>query len=472
MLTYAPSNKKGVIPMYTEERSGFPIKDLLLKMLLLTIFMGLLIWIYPMPKGKNVDINDDLEPIVDRIFIENIKFMQDAAIKYYTNERLPKELGQKTSMTLKEMLDKKLILPFVDKNGNSCDVNSSYVEVTRMETEFILKVYLECGHQKDYILVNLGCNNKCFILKEQNDKVAEKPKQETKKTIEYQYMRTISSESWTPFGDWTDEKKAASDTVKVQTKELYKGKKWVAEPVYSYEYEKTIYGEWGQWSAWSTKKQTPGPLKEERTRTVQNVTYGPWVTTGWTTEVRPLSDTRQKVDQKTEKEYTTWSSWRQKCYETLQSQYNSDKTIERQGPLGIGTDPNKGTLCYIYNIRTRSIINTTYYKYKERTKTVTNIKEYSYRTKPFDSKKVTEWFTTTPSSEWTATGNKKQISDEGGYIYTNWLEKLPSGYTLAEKKTKYRYSFKKVNVDYEYMWSTKTNVLGWKKTGKTRTLAF
>ena len=84
--------------------------------------------------------------------------------------------------------------------------------------------------------------------------------------------------------------------------------------------------------------------------------------------------------------------------------------------------------------------------------------------------KSNEWFTTTPSSEWTwqqVIKNKLVMKLD---IYILVVRKLPSGYTLERKRLNIDIALK-VSVDYEYMWSTKTNVPGW-KTGKTRILAF
>mgnify|MGYP006993386844 CR=1 FL=1 len=44
--------------------------------------------------------------------------MKDAAESYFTLERLPQKEGDKITLTLKQMLDKKLLLPLTDKNNN------------------------------------------------------------------------------------------------------------------------------------------------------------------------------------------------------------------------------------------------------------------------------------------------------------------------------------------------------------------
>ena len=149
--------------MYTEEyeRRTFPIRDFLLKIIIIVLIVFLVIWLLPKflkPTTTNVV---DLSPLTERIFADNLGTMKDAAISYYTTERLPKEIGDSDKMTLRDMIGKKLLMPFVDKYGKACSVDDSYVEITKMDNEYLLKVNLECSKEEDYILVHLGCYNYC-----------------------------------------------------------------------------------------------------------------------------------------------------------------------------------------------------------------------------------------------------------------------------------------------------------------------
>lgn len=145
--------------MYTEERKGSLLKEFLLKLVLIIIFVLLLIWLVPWP---NVDSYiDALNPLKSQIFNSNIQEMKDAAILYFTEERLPENVGDKKTLTLQQMLDLKLLIPFVDKDGNSCDVTASYVTIEKQETEYLMKVNLKCGEEENYILVHIGCYAYC-----------------------------------------------------------------------------------------------------------------------------------------------------------------------------------------------------------------------------------------------------------------------------------------------------------------------
>ncbi len=149
--------------MYTEEyeKRQFPFRDFLLKIILVIIFVFLLVWLLPKfiaPSTSNVT---DISPLTSQIFGDNLEKMKEAAISYYTTERLPSELGESKKMTLREMIANNLVIPFVDKNGKACDVDDSYVKITKEENEYLLKVNLKCSDQEDYILVHLGCYNYC-----------------------------------------------------------------------------------------------------------------------------------------------------------------------------------------------------------------------------------------------------------------------------------------------------------------------
>ena len=147
--------------MYTDEkpRRGNLLKEFILKLILIIIFVLLLIWLVPWP---NMDAYlDALNPLKDQIFNANLQTMKEAGITYFTSERLPENIGDKKTLTLQQMLDMKLLIPFTDRNGNSCDVQKSFVSLEKQETEYLMKVNLKCGEEEDYILVHLGCYSYC-----------------------------------------------------------------------------------------------------------------------------------------------------------------------------------------------------------------------------------------------------------------------------------------------------------------------
>lgn len=169
--------------MYSEyeERRRYPIRDFLIKLVLIIIFVLLLLWLLPTPKVN-------LKGLTGRIFNANIQTMKEAALPYFTTERLPQKIDESKKLTLQQMIDMKLLLPFTDKNGDTCDTEKSYVLLTKKSDEYILKVNLKCKGEEDYILVYVGCYSYCeseICEKEVEDKtpVATKPSYKKPTTV-------------------------------------------------------------------------------------------------------------------------------------------------------------------------------------------------------------------------------------------------------------------------------------------------
>ena len=141
--------------MYSNERgSRFSILDIVVKLIFAALFIFILVWLFQ----KNVP---NMAPFYSNVFRENIKYMQEAGESYFTDDKLPKEIGQSNKISLADMFDKKLVLPFVDEDGNSCNQYDSYVSVTKTDNGYELKTNLVCNKESNYIIKILGCHNYC-----------------------------------------------------------------------------------------------------------------------------------------------------------------------------------------------------------------------------------------------------------------------------------------------------------------------
>ncbi len=151
--------------MYDDRKEKFSFKSFFLTILVVLLFIFLMLWLFPtrgyVDRKVNVYDLDRISVLYDEIFANNIARMKDAAVGYYTNERLPQKVGETKKLTLQQMYDLHLVLNMKDKDGKACDVNKSYVEITKYTEEYRLKVNLSCGKQEDYIIVYLGCYNYC-----------------------------------------------------------------------------------------------------------------------------------------------------------------------------------------------------------------------------------------------------------------------------------------------------------------------
>ena len=164
--------------MYSSEKNpGFNWKDLVIKVVFVFLFIILLMWLFKKS-------TPNMTPFYSNVFRENVKYMQDAAESYYTNERLPKNIGDSAEITLAEMIRKNMILPFVDKDGNECDTNASYVQVVKNKNDYTLRVNLVCPTEKNFVEKTLGCYDYCEDCTEEEKALKE---------IEYQFKKATSS---------------------------------------------------------------------------------------------------------------------------------------------------------------------------------------------------------------------------------------------------------------------------------------
>ena len=240
--------------MYEERKEKFSFKSFFLTILLVLLFVFLMLWLFPTKWDvKNLQSTYDLERLsvlYDEIFANNVARMKDAAVGYFTNERMPQKVGDFKKLTLQEMYDLHLVLKMKDKNGKACDAQKSYVMMTKYDEEYQLKVNLSCGDQEDYIIVYLGCYNYCNGICEkkyetkptvnktptqestsnnkpvENKPVENKPSEEEPtpvptpvKKYMYEYKLVIDDKTTcTGWSKWDKNKVTSTDSVKVETK--------------------------------------------------------------------------------------------------------------------------------------------------------------------------------------------------------------------------------------------------------------
>lgn len=164
-----------------ENERNYFFRDLIVKILLVLLFVFLLMWLFPMP---------NMNPLYDKIFTQNMTSMTDAAKGYFTVSRLPQKEGESKKLTLADMINNKMIIEFTDSEGKTCDVNESYVEVTKKDGEYVFKTNLVCSTDSDYVIEYFGCYDVC---EDGGCEVSTTTPTDTKKVTEYRFYKEISS---------------------------------------------------------------------------------------------------------------------------------------------------------------------------------------------------------------------------------------------------------------------------------------
>lgn len=294
--------------MYEERKDRFSVRDLIIQILFIALFVFLLLWLFPtkgdlskLSLGSSNNSDKDTNTVLyDRIFNENIIAMKDAAKSYYTTPRLPQNVGDKVSMTLGEMLEKKILLPFTDKNGKTCDKTDSYVEITKADDEYVMKVNLKCKDEENYLLVYMGCYDYCSTT------ICEKNKEDIASPV----IKKVTKPS-TPSSNTTNItnviNNVTNNIINVVCPECCPTPTPTPTPVnptptpvnptptpgnptptpgnktYECEYLKVTnakYTAWSSWSDWTDKVQYPTQLQQVKSKT-QRTTVTQTVITGY-----------------------------------------------------------------------------------------------------------------------------------------------------------------------------------------------
>ena len=152
--------------MYDEENleRKETLKGIFIKIVLVVLFIFVLMMLFP-TKGfvtNYVDEKVKESLIGNDNFNNNLLAMATAGSGYFISSRLPENTGDKVKMTLGEMYDNKLLVKFSDSNNRTCNNNKSYVEVTKEEEEYTMKVNLSCSDKEDYIMLHMGLDGTSF----------------------------------------------------------------------------------------------------------------------------------------------------------------------------------------------------------------------------------------------------------------------------------------------------------------------
>lgn len=462
-----------------ETRKSSIVRDLIIKIFLILLFVFLITILFPMP---------NLTAFYDSVFNNNVQSMKDAADSYFTKERMPEKVGDSVKLTLQQMLDKKLILPFLDKDGNECDANKSYVQVTKGEKEYTLEVHLSCPNKEDYIIEPIGCYNFCpeqtvncscscaqeekpttddngkvTVNKPQTTPSNDKPSNNDKYKLQYLYTRTITDVKWNT-GNYQENKEKETDNVRlVDTKKQYTGQKKVSNGSTLYRHIKYAYKDnWQIETDWTDEvKSTSDTYKLYAIRTLYTG-YKPYVVettkykhikyaykdnyidTDWTTEKKSESSSVKVID----KRYTvrktvqttkgTWSDWIKEGV-WRDSKPADTSTKQWYGPYNTQTTSSWKTIYDSWSStqQMNPISGNRRYEflYSQKDTCTDNcngnsvVMRYYYRVYELQESKQYMYYYRTYSSSTSTSTDEKVVSDPTSY--TN------SGYTIV--KTEYRY---------------------------------
>ena len=134
------------------------LRRIIVILIILVVIFGIITLVTKCSK-KEDNRGKTIEPTVN--LKSQITDIQKATIDYLTVETLPTNLNQTKTVKLKYLINKNLIGNVKDSNGNICDTDASYSEITRLENNYAMKTTLVCGKNTDYSVVYIGCFDNC-----------------------------------------------------------------------------------------------------------------------------------------------------------------------------------------------------------------------------------------------------------------------------------------------------------------------
>ncbi len=129
--------------MYEDDKISINWFKIGLRLVLVILVILLILKLISFFRSSNTNVIEDSE------MREKLILMDDASKKYFTDDLLPKEVGDNAVVTLQELIDKELISDVTDNNGNKCDYKESNVKVFRLDNEYQYKTTLKCDNYED-----------------------------------------------------------------------------------------------------------------------------------------------------------------------------------------------------------------------------------------------------------------------------------------------------------------------------------
>lgn len=146
--------------MYREnEKSNFNWLKIFLKVII--VFLLLILSI----KIVSIVINNREHKKTENILQENLKILDNIAKGYFTEENIPTKAGDTVKVFVSHLINTKAIDELKDENGVSCNYDKSFIQITRLDSEYQIKSYLDCNGNTDYLNSFIDIEQADIIIK-------------------------------------------------------------------------------------------------------------------------------------------------------------------------------------------------------------------------------------------------------------------------------------------------------------------
>ncbi len=207
-----------------DQSNGHTLKDLIIKLFLIITIIIVLFWLIPKfflyKKSKE---HKEIAEKTEIVLIENstVDSVEKAGIKYFDNKNVPNKENEKKKVTLKDLQNEKLIGTVKDSSV-TCDNNDTYVELTKIDGNYILKTYVKCSSSNKQRTIYLNSYSYCngsYLCERNEEKEKELQKlQEDKNNINMPSTGVSDNEirELTEFSSWKNRKRTSCDKMEIK----------------------------------------------------------------------------------------------------------------------------------------------------------------------------------------------------------------------------------------------------------------
>jgi len=204
--------------MYDDVDYRFNWGKLIIKVVIFAILILLAVIVISKTINKSKD--DYME--------KNIELFKESVIDYFDQNKLPEETGDKVKVTLKELKEDNILKDLTDGKGKSCDATKSYAEVKKLAEDYEVTLTLNCGEQKKIVKSTIkkddicDCASCCVEEEEEEQETTEEqsstpsvptvtPTVQPAKQTYYQYIKVEKV-----YSDWQLERMSGDNVEKTQ----------------------------------------------------------------------------------------------------------------------------------------------------------------------------------------------------------------------------------------------------------------
>ena len=157
---------------------------------------------------------------VEKYYDKQLNSINKVVLDYYNKDNIPTEVGTSSKMSLKELKEKDVKIKVESYKDNKCNLDESYAQATRLETEYQVKTRLYCTDSDDNVIYDDYINTYVDLTEGTTKKTEKKKttKKETKATTEKKTKETKKETTKATTTEKVTEKTTEPTTVKTTKK--------------------------------------------------------------------------------------------------------------------------------------------------------------------------------------------------------------------------------------------------------------